>query len=81
MSTAEKYFSLLECLADGCLKYQLRSTGDTALDGALLCPACGVIHGRCHEAAYPLLCLARTTGKEEYLDAAKRLFAWGENMV
>ena len=34
-----------------------------------------------HEAAYPLLCLARATGKEEYLDAAKRLFAWGENMV
>ena len=81
MSTAEKYFSLLERLADGCLKYQLRSTGDAALDGALLCPACGVIHGRCHEAAYPLLCLARTTGKEKYLDAAKRLFAWGGNMV
>ena len=81
MNAEAEYRDLLVRLADGCLKYQLHSTGDAALDGALVCPACGVIHGRCHEAAYPLLHLAHTTGEKRYLDAALSLFRWGQNMV
>ena len=31
---------------DAMLKYQLHDTGDTRLDGGLLCPACIRVHGR-----------------------------------
>ncbi len=51
------------------------------LDGGILCPACKMIHGRCHEAVYPLLYLAQRTGEPQYLTAAKKLFRWGENML
>ena len=51
------------------------------LHGALLCPACQVVHGRCGELVYPLLCLADHTGEPKYLDAARGLFAWSESLV
>ncbi len=46
-------------------------------DGGILCPACGRVHGRCHEAVYPFLYLADATGDETYLTAAKKAFEWG----
>ena len=46
-------------------------------DGGILCPACGRVHGRCHEAVYPFLYLADVTGDEKYLAAAKKAFDWG----
>lgn len=51
------------------------------LNGGILCPACGMIHGRCIEAVYPLMRAADFTGDNRYPDAAKALFAWGENVV
>ena len=51
------------------------------LSGGICCPACGRVHGRCHEAAYPLLALAHRTGEPVYLAAAERLFDWGENVL
>ncbi len=72
--------SLLIAWCDSLLRLQLRLPGFETLDGGILCPACGAVHGRCHEAVYPLMCAARLTGKEIYLTAAKRLFAWGKNL-
>ncbi|MBR5424799.1 MAG: hypothetical protein IK108_12355 [Clostridia bacterium] len=46
-------------------------------DGGILCPACGRVHGRCHEAVYPFLYLADKTGDGTYLTAAKKAFRWG----
>lgn len=72
-----------DLLLDWCgalVRLQIRQPNDKQKDGGILCPACGGIHGRCHEAIYPLLCAARLTGDDACLTAAKRLFAWGENM-
>ncbi len=51
------------------------------LNGGILCPACGMIHGRCIEAVYPLMRAADFTGEKRYLDAAKALFNWGKNVI
>ena len=65
---------------DALVRLQVHMPERETLDGGILCPACGGIHGRCHEAVYPLLCAARLTGDERYLAAAKRLFRWSRNM-
>ena len=74
-------FGLLRGWCDALVARQIVSPHDPARDGALLCPACGRIHGRCADAVAPLLCVYRRTGDNAYLHAAKRLFAWGENML
>ena len=48
------------------------------LHGALLCPACARVHGRCVDAILPFLRLARSTGEERWVRAAEDLFNWGE---
>ncbi|MBT9777042.1 hypothetical protein GPL15_11070 [Clostridium sp. MCC353] len=77
----DEYFELLKTWCDGLLRHQLDMPGQKRFDGALLCPACTVIHGRCHDAVYPLLYMADATGEMKYKEAALRLFDWGENMV
>lgn len=72
--------TLLLQWCDALVRLQIDRPDDGRLDGALLCPACGTVHGRCHEAVYPLLFAAHVTGNNDYLTAAKRLFAWGRNM-
>lgn len=72
--------ALLIQWCDALVRLQAKVPDVKELDGGILCPACGVIHGRCHEAVYPLLCAARITGSKTYLTAAKRLFRWGRNM-
>lgn len=71
---------LLKLWCDTLLAHQLQGTGSPALDGALLCPACQTIHGRCGELVYPLLTLADRLGDDRYLNAARRLFAWSESL-
>ena len=77
----EAYFSLLKQWCDELIKLQLSGTGRNELDGAIICPACQIIHGRCHDAVYPLLYLADVTGEEKYLSAAKALFDWAESLI
>ena len=76
-----EYFTLLKTWLDALLKYALDEPEHPTLDGAILCPACSMIHGRCHDAVYPLLYMAERTGESRYLDAAKKLFRWAEYMV
>ena len=66
--------SLLKDWGDGLLRLQKD-------DGGPVCPVCARSHGRSHEAVYPLLALASRTGEPRYLNAARRLFDWGEGMV
>lgn len=72
--------ALLQSWCDALLKYQIKDTGDPQLDGALLCPACQTIHGRCGELVYPLLTLCDRLGRQEYLEAARKLFDWSGSL-
>ena len=64
----------------GLLRYQADLPGMPEFDGGILCPACKMIHGRCGETVYPLLCAADLTGEPRYLTAARKLFRWHENL-
>ncbi|WP_337337023.1 hypothetical protein [Microbacterium marmarense] len=73
-----------EVLADWCdalLRHQIWDPDVPARHGALMCPACDMIHGRCWEAAYPLMHRAKATGNRSYLDAAVRLVEWSNTIT
>ncbi|MDR3735002.1 MAG: hypothetical protein P4L10_05615 [Acidobacteriaceae bacterium] len=72
------YSTLLQHWCDGLLAHQITTISDPALHGAFLCPACGILHGRCADAVYPLLRVAHTTGNPKYLRAALQVHAWSE---
>ncbi len=74
------YSQLLQTWCDGLLAHQSNNP-DPALRGALLCPACAIIHGRCGDAVYPLLRQAHTTGQSKYLEAALLVHEWSEQQV
>ncbi len=80
-SIRNEYRQLLREWMDALLSYVLNIPEQPSLDGAILCPACMIIHGRCHEAVYPLLFLAEDTGEAKYLDAARKLFRWSSCML
>lgn len=81
MDIRGEYFSLLRQWCDELIRLQLHGTGRPELDGAIICPACQIIHGRCHDAVYPLMYLADVTGDTKYLDAAKKLFDWAGSLI
>jgi hypothetical protein len=74
------YAQLLLAWCDGLLAHQ-STNPDPALRGALLCPACAIIHGRCGDAVYPLLRVAHTTGNAKYLEAALLVHEWSQQQV
>lgn len=73
--------TLLKKWGDGLLAQQIDRPDDLTVHGALGCPACDRIHGRCMDAVYPFVHLAKTTGEEKYLTAAIRVMEWAENNV
>ena len=73
--------ALLNQWCDTLLKLQVHNTENPFLDGGILCPACGRIHGRCFDAIYPLMYMADVTGNETYLKGAQSLFDWAEAAV
>lgn len=72
---------LLKDWSDGMLKVQINNPSDLDLHGALGCPSCSHIHGRCMDAVYPFLYMADTTGDEKYIEGAKLVMTWAENNV
>jgi len=76
--TAKDFSDLLTTWCDGLLATQINGIGYASLNGGLLCPACGMVHGRCFDALYPLMHVASATGQSRYLDAAVRLQAWAD---
>jgi hypothetical protein len=89
MPTAERssgaesgtYAELLRIWCDGMLNHQVTAIQDPALYGGLLCPACGLIHGRCADAVYPMLRMAHATGEAKYLQSALLMYEWAEQRV
>lgn len=77
---ATPYADLLHTWCEGLLAHQV-SMNNLATRGGFLCPSCVVIHGRCGEAIYPLLHMARTTGDDRYLHAALQVHNWSERQV
>lgn len=73
-------YQLLKNWCDGMLKVQINEPGNSEIHGALGCPACNKIHGRCMDAIYPFLYMADYTGEEKYLTAAINLFSWSKNV-
>ncbi|TKG96477.1 hypothetical protein EYV94_04290 [Puteibacter caeruleilacunae] len=72
---------LLQDWCDALIKYQIDDTTKPHLHGGIICPACARIHGRCGDAIYPMLHMAKHTGDKKYLNAALNLFTWTENNV
>lgn len=79
--SANLYSELLKTWCDGLLARQVTAIRDPALYGGMLCPACALIHGRCGDAVYPLLRMARTTGDSKYIQAAILVHEWSEQQV
>src|SRR5271170_1594926 len=75
------YAQLLQAWCDGLLAHQETAIPDPAIRGALLCPACAIIHGRCGDALYPLLRVAHTTGNSKYVEAAILVHDWSQQQV
>ncbi len=73
--------NLLRTWSLSLINLQICSTGNSRVDGAIMCPACGKIHGRCIESMYPFLSMSKLTGDMYWIDAAERLFQWSENTV
>jgi hypothetical protein len=63
---------LLKTWCDGFLAYQVRGLRGEGVNGGLLCPACGIVHGRNADAVYPLLRMARTSGDARYVRGRRR---------
>ena len=79
---------LLHQWCDSLLKLQVKGTGNPRLDGGILCPACGMIHGRCIDAVYPFMRMAKEASarddREEsrkWVQAAKELLNWADQTI
>lgn len=74
------YFSLLKDWCDALISLQLTQVQYKELKGGMVCPACGRIHGRTADAILPMMYMAKRTGDVKYLNSARGLFAWSDNM-
>ncbi|WP_400077495.1 hypothetical protein [Winogradskyella sp. R77965] len=72
---------LLKDWSDGMLNVQINDPSNLEVHGALGCPSCSHIHGRCMDAVYPFLYMADKTGDDKYLEGAKLVMTWAENNV
>ena len=73
---------LLKRWCDGLVACQVREFARPELKGGILCPACGFLHGRIGDVAYPFVYLYATTGERKYLVAAESAVDWCEaNML
>jgi hypothetical protein len=72
---------LLKDWCDGMIKVQINNPSNLEEHGALGCPSCSHIHGRCMDAVYPFLYMADISGDKKYIEAAKLVMIWAENNV
>lgn len=73
----KRAYELMKAWCDTLLTYRVDSP-HALLDGALLCPACHVIHGRIADLAFPLTLIYVKSGEEKYIKAADKLIDWSE---
>lgn len=74
------YRTLLREYCDALLSVQDKGD-DPAFRGGIYCRSCKMIHGRCPDAVFGFVVMAKISGEEKYLQAAKDVFAYGENML
>lgn len=79
---------LLHQWCEAILQIQVKGTGNKRLDGGILCPACGLSHGRCIDLVYPFMRMAREAAdrKDEeesrkWIEAVKAIFSWADQNV
>ncbi len=77
----KRSYKLLKKWLDTLLAYQLKEIEDSRLKGCLICPACGVNHGRIYDLMYPLALVYKTEKDEKYLNSAREIFNWSENNI
>ncbi len=75
------YEKLFREWAEKLISLQITDCNDKSINGAIYCPACKKIHGRCFDAIYAFMYLADKDSDKRYLGAAKLLFDWAENNV
>jgi len=68
--------SLLEKWCLGLYANQTNHTGDPLTDGGIYSPGDKAYLGRCADALYPFLWMARHTNDNKYVVAAKKVYAW-----
>lgn len=73
--------NLLEDWCEGMINVQIHNPSNLEEHGALNCPSCAHIHGRCMDAVYPFLYMADITGDKKYIEGAKLVMLWAENNV
>ncbi|UMB54105.1 hypothetical protein MKD41_01185 [Lutibacter sp. A64] len=73
--------NLLKDWCDGMINVQINNPANLEEHGALDCPSCSHIHGRCMDAVYPFLYMADKTGDKKYTEAAILVMNWAENNV
>lgn len=82
MNLAKKQvFDLLKEWCDYMLDHTVKGIEDPNLKGAMLCPACGFVHGRFADSILAYTLLYTETGDEKYLNAADEAVDWSENNV
>lgn len=80
--TAKSAEKLLITWCDGMIAHQLDWPKDKALDGGMICPACGLLHGRICDAVFGFVTAWKLTGDAKYLKAAEKAVDWTEaNML
>lgn len=75
------YYELLKEWCDTLISLQITEIENKKVAGGIMCPSCARIHGRSGDAIYPLMFMAKKTGDHKYLESAKKLFLWSENMA
>ncbi|HEY0708921.1 MAG TPA: hypothetical protein VGG33_19080 [Polyangia bacterium] len=71
---------LLTDWCDALVRLQIDDPARPREHGAFRCPACARIHGRCGDAVYPLLHMAKVTGQDKYRRAAIQVVDWMKNV-
>lgn len=72
---------MLRTWCEALAELQINDKDNARIDGGILCPACGRFHGRCVDAIYPFMYMAKLTTDATWVDRAKRLYNWGESTV
>lgn len=78
MNFKTKVYNLMKSWCDTLLETQIDLPQQPLLDGALICPACALVHGRCADMILPLVLLYKETDNKKYLTAAQKLIDWTE---
>ena len=81
MNLKSEAFALLKEWCDTLLTYKV-NINSPYLKNSLLCPSCGIVHGRIGDLVFPLVYLYKESGEVKYFEAARELIRWtDENLT